>query len=302
MIKIGSHVGMSGPDYYLGSVKEAISYGANTFMFYTGAPQNTIRTPLDKLKIQEALQLAKENNININEVVVHAPYLINLGNLNPEKSEFSYNILVNEINRTTAMGCRYLVLHPGASMDYDRIESLNQIARLIDKAISFNKEIIVLIETMAGKGSEVGKTFDEVAYLIDHISNKDQIGVCLDTCHIHDGGYDVSNVDELLKEFDEKIGLDYLKVCHINDSKNERGAHKDRHENFGYGKIGFENLINFIYHPLLNNKIFILETPYIKLDEKSKISFPPYKFEIKSILEKTFASNLKEDVINYYGK
>ena len=302
MIKIGSHVGMSGPDYYLGSVKEAISYGANTFMFYTGAPQNTIRTPLDKLKIQEALQLAKENNININEVVVHAPYLINLGNLNPEKSEFSYNILVNEINRTTAMGCRYLVLHPGASMDYDRIESLNQIARLIDKAISFNKEIIVLIETMAGKGSEVGKTFDEVAYLIDHISNKDQIGVCLDTCHIHDGGYDVSNVDELLKEFDEKIGLDYLKVCHINDSKNERGAHKDRHENFGYGKIGFENLINFIYHPLLNNKIFILETPYVKLDEKSKISFPPYKFEIKSILEKTFASNLKEDVINYYGK
>lgn len=302
MIKIGSHVGMSGPDYYLGSVKEAISYGANTFMFYTGAPQNTIRTPLDKLKIKEALQLAKENNININEVVVHAPYLINLGNLNPEKSEFSYNILVNEINRTTAMGCRYLVLHPGASMDYDRIESLNQIARLIDKAISFNKEIIVLIETMAGKGSEVGKTFDEVAYLIDHISNKDQIGVCLDTCHIHDGGYDVSNVDELLKEFDEKIGLDYLKVCHINDSKNERGAHKDRHENFGYGKIGFENLINFIYHPLLNNKIFILETPYIKLDEKSKISFPPYKFEIKSILEKTFASNLKEDVINYYGK
>ena len=300
MIKIGSHVGMSGPDYYLGSVKEAISYGANTFMFYTGAPQNTIRTPLDKLKIREALALAKENNININEVVVHAPYLINLGNLNPEKSDFSYRILVNEIDRTTSMGCRYLVLHPGASMDYDRTSSLKQISHLIDKALQTNPEVIILIETMAGKGSEVGKTFQEVAYLIENISNKKQIGVCLDTCHINDGGYDLSNVDALLKEFDEVIGLDYLKVCHINDSKNEKGAHKDRHENFGYGTIGFDNLVNFIYHPLLKDKIFILETPYIKEEEKSKVSYPPYKFEIQSILNKTFASNLKEDVINYY--
>ena len=163
MLKIGSHVGMSGPDYFLGSVKEALSYNANTFMFYTGAPQNTIRTPLDKLKIQEALQLAKENNINFENVVVHAPYLINLGNLNKEKSEFSYNILVNEINRTSAMGCRYLVLHPGASMDYDRNESLLQISSLIDKALSTNPYVTILIETMAGKGSEVGKTFEEVS-------------------------------------------------------------------------------------------------------------------------------------------
>ena len=302
MLKIGSHVGMSGPDYFLGSVKEALSYNANTFMFYTGAPQNTIRTPLDKLKIQEALQLAKENNINFENVVVHAPYLINLGNLNKEKSEFSYNILVNEINRTSAMGCRYLVLHPGASMDYDRNESLLQISSLIDKALSTNPYVTILIESMAGKGSEVGKTFEEVSYIINNITLKNQIGVCLDTCHINDGGYDLKDLDNLLNEFDRIIGLSYLKVCHINDSKNEIGAHKDRHENFGYGKIGFDTLINFIYHPLLKDKIFILETPYIKIDEKSKISFPPYKFEIKSIIDKKFNENLKEDVINFYGK
>ena len=169
MIKLGSHVGMSGPNYYLGSVNEALSYEANTFMFYTGAPQNTIRTPLDKLKIVEAISLMKENNINPLDVIVHAPYLINLGNLNQEKVEVSYNILVNEIYRTLAMGCKYLVLHPGASMDYDREESLNQIATLLNKAINTYPEICVLIETMAGKGSEVGKTFEEVAYILNKI-------------------------------------------------------------------------------------------------------------------------------------
>lgn len=302
MIKIGSHVGMSAPLYYLGSVKEALSYDANTFMFYTGAPQNTIRTPLDKLKINEAIQLMLDNNINPLDVVVHAPYLINLGNLNPEKVNVSYNLLVNEIDRTIAMGCRYLVLHPGASMDYDRKESLNQIATLLNKAISTNPSIIILIETMAGKGSEVGKTFEEIAYIIERIENKASIGVCLDTCHINDGGYDLSNPDFILEHFDKIIGLKYLKVCHINDSKNAIGAHKDRHENFGYGHIGFDNLINFIYHPLLKDKIFILETPYIKEEEKSKVSYPPYKFEIKSIRDKKFNEVLKEEVISFYKK
>lgn len=300
MLKIGSHVGMSGPNYYLGSVIEAISYGANTFMFYTGAPQNTIRTPLDRLKIEEAINLMKENNINIEDVVVHAPYLINLGNLNKDKYEVSYNLLVNEINRTLKMGCRYLVLHPGASMDYDRVESLNQIASLLNKAIQTNPSIVILLETMAGKGSEVGKTFEEIAYLINKIERKESIGVCLDTCHINDGGYDLSNVDELLNHFDNVIGLNYLRVCHINDSKNPIGAHKDRHENFGFGHIGFDKLINFIYHPLLNDKIFILETPYVKENEKDKISYPPYKFEIQTIKDKMFDPLLKEKIVKYY--
>ena len=302
MLKIGSHVGMSGPNYYLGSVKEALEYGANTFMFYTGAPQNSIRTPLERLKIEEALKLMEENNINVNDVVVHAPYLINLGNLNPDKYEISYNLLVMEIDRTIKMGCRYLVLHPGASMDYDRVESLNQIARLLNKAIETNPKIIILLETMAGKGSEVGKTFEEIAYLISLIERKECVGVCLDTCHINDGGYDLSNVDLLLEEFNKVIGLDYLKVCHINDSKNPMGAHKDRHENFGFGHIGFEKLTNFIYHPLLNDKIFILETPYVKKNEKDKISYPPYKFEIQTIKDRIFDPSLKEKIIEYYTK
>ena len=300
MLKIGSHVGMSGPNYYLGSVLEAISYNANTFMFYTGAPQNSIRTPLEKLKINEAIELMKQNNINIEDVVVHAPYLINLGNLNPDKYEISYNLLVTEIDRTIKMGCRFLVLHPGASMDYDRNESLNQIARLLNKAIQTNPSIVILLETMAGKGSEVGKTFEEIAYLIERIERKESIGVCLDTCHINDGGYDLSNPDAILAEFDKVIGLDYLKVCHINDSKNTIGAHKDRHENFGFGFIGFDKLVNFIYHPLLKDKIFILETPYVKENEKDKISYPPYKFEIQTIKDKTFDPSLKQKIIEYY--
>lgn len=300
MLKIGSHVGMSGPNYYLGSVLEAISYNANTFMFYTGAPQNSIRTPLDRLKINEALELMKQHNINTLDVVVHAPYLINLGNLNPEKYQVSYNLLVTEIDRTINMGCRYLVLHPGASMDYDRNESLNQIARLLNDAIKTNPSIVILLETMAGKGSEVGRTFEEIAYLIERIDRKESIGVCLDTCHINDGGYDLSNPDLILQEFDKVIGLNYLKVCHINDSKNPTGAHKDRHENFGFGHIGFDKLVNFIYHPLLKDKIFILETPYVKENEKDKISYPPYKFEIQTIKDKTFDPELKQKIIEYY--
>lgn len=302
MLKIGCHVGMSSPQYFLGSVQEALSYGANTFMFYTGAPQNSIRTPLEKLQIEEAKSLMKECKMDVNNVIVHAPYLINLGNLNLEKSKVSFNLLVNEMNRTFHMGCKYLVLHPGASMEFDRYQSMDQIADLLNKAIQIQPNVIILLETMAGKGSEIGKTFQEIAYIIEKIEKKENIGVCLDTCHIHDGGYDLTKLDELLSDFNQVIGLNYLKVCHINDSKNERNSHKDRHENFGFGKIGFETLIQFIYHPFLKDKIFILETPYVKKDEKSKDSFPPYKFEITSILNKTFDAKMKEEIISYYQK
>lgn len=300
MIKIGCHVGMSSPNYYFDSVNEALSYGANTFMFYTGAPQNSFRTPLDKLNIDKALDLMEINNINHEDVIVHAPYLINLANLDQNKANNSFNLLINEIDRTIKMGCKYIVLHPGASMQYDRTSSLNQVASLLNKAIDTNPSICILIETMAGKGSEIGITFEEISYIIAKITKKDSIGVCLDTCHIHDGGYDLNKIDELLNHFNNVIGLNYLKVCHINDSKNPINSHKDRHANFGYGYIGFDNLINFIYHPLLKDKIFILETPYIKETEKSKVSYPPYKFEIISILNKKFDDNLINNVLNYY--
>ena len=300
MLKIGSHVGMGAKEYYLGSVKEALSYGETTFMFYTGAPQNSIRTPLDQLKIPEALKLMEDNNINPQDVVVHAPYLINLGNLDNEKLTRSYELLVTEIARTKAMGCKYLVLHPGASMEYDREKSMLQIATYINKAINTNPDVTILIETMAGKGSEVGKTFQEVGFLINLIENKQSIGVCLDTCHIHDGGYDLNDFDKVLDDFDKNIGLNYLHVIHVNDSKNECGAHKDRHENLGYGYIGFNNILNVIYNPRINDKIFILETPYIKENPKDKESYPPYKFEIEMIRNKKFDDKLQEKVISFY--
>lgn len=295
MIIIGSHVGMGKPDYYLGSVKEAISYGANTFMFYTGAPQNSIRKPVSELKVLEALDLMKQNNIVSENVIVHAPYLINLANMDENKYQISLNMLIVEMERCKAMGCKYLVLHPGSCLNYDRNLALKQVSSLLNIAISKVEGVTILLETMAGKGSEIGKSFEEIASMISLIDNKEAIGVCLDTCHINDAGYDLNDSNKILNDFNRIIGLDYLKVVHVNDSKNSIASHKDRHANIGYGTIGFDNLINFIYNPLISNRIFILETPYIE-------GFPPYKFEIASLLNKTFNTTLIEDVKEYYGK
>jgi deoxyribonuclease-4 len=153
---------------------------------------------------------------------------------------------------------------------------------------------------MAGKGSEVGISFEQIKSIIDKIELKDKIGVCLDTCHINDAGYDLNNFEEILDQFDNIIGLNKLYCVHINDSKNERGSHKDRHENIGYGNIGFDNLISVIYNERLDGIPKILETPYISLDSDKKKSYPPYKFEIEMIKNKKFNNNLKEEVINYY--
>lgn len=295
MLCIGSHVGMGKPDYYLGSVKEALSYGANTFMFYTGAPQNSMRKPVNELKVAEALDLMNKNNIVSENVIVHAPYLINLANMDESKYSISLNMLIVEMERTKAMGCKYLVLHPGSCLNFDRNESLKQVATLLNIALSKVEGVTILLETMAGKGSEIGKTFEEIAFIISLINKKDSIGVCLDTCHINDAGYDLSDSSKILNDFNNVIGLDYLKVVHVNDSKNLIGSHKDRHANIGYGTIGFNNLINFIYNPLISNRIFILETPYID-------GFPPYKFEIASLQNKEFNNTLVEDIKNYYGK
>lgn len=302
MLKIGSHVGMNNPNYLLGSVNEAISYQANTFMFYTGAPQNSYRTPLNLLKIEEARKRMAENGIDINDVVVHAPYLINLGNLDPEKVEVSYRLLLTEMDRSAQIGARYLVLHPGASLKYDRNESISQIAHYLNMAILVYPQVMILLETMAGKGSEIGRNFEEIAQIIQQIDQKDRIGVCLDTCHIHDGGYDLTNPLQVLADFDRIIGLSYLKVCHINDSKNPCNSHKDRHANIGYGMIGFDTLLHFIEQPALQNQIFILETPYVKYAEDPTAEFPPYRFEIESIRKRAFNEKLYQDIYQYYKK
>ena len=272
-------------------------------MFYTGAPQNTIRKAIDENLTNEALLYMKQNGIDINNVVCHAPYIINLANRENESSwNFSCSFLKQEISRISEMGVNYIVVHPGNSLKMDRNFALDNIASAINLIVDNETKPMILLETMAGKGSEVGKTFKEIAYIIKQIENKNCIGVCLDTCHINDGGYNLNNTNDILNEFDKIIGLNYLYVCHINDSKNPINSHKDRHENIGLGTIGFNNLINFIYNSLLKDKIFILETPYVKENEKDKVSYPPYKFEISEILNKEFNTNLRNDIISYYKK
>lgn len=290
MLIIGSHVGYKKDSGLVGSVKEALSYGANTFMFYTGAPQNTKRLPIDLANVKEADKLMRENNIQKENVIVHAPYIINLATDDEEKRSFATSFLQEEIKRVETLGFTYLVLHPGSHVGCGPDKGIENIANSLNKVLETDEKVVILLETMAGKGTEVGRTFEEIASIIEKVNQKEKIGVCLDTCHINDAGYDLNDFDKVLDNFDEVIGLDKLKCLHINDSKNERSAHKDRHENIGLGHIGFEALLKVIYNNRLDNIPKILETPYV-----DKI-YPPYKYEIEMIRNKKFNTNLLEEI------
>lgn len=289
MLIIGSHVGYKKDSGLVGSVKEALSYNANTFMFYTGAPQNTKRLPIDLEKVKEAEQLMKDNKMAKENVIVHAPYIINLATDDLVKREFSCNFLKEEIKRVETLGFSYLVLHPGSHVGAGTDKGIQNIADSLNKIIDKDTKVVILLETMAGKGTEVGKNFEELESIISRIKQKENIGVCLDTCHINDAGYDLNYFDKVLDSFDKIIGLDKLKCIHVNDSKNIMGSHKDRHENIGYGYIGFDNLINIIYNKRLDNIPKILETPYIDK------TYPPYKYEIEMIKTKKFNKNLIDE-------
>lgn len=289
---IGSHVSVKSPLYFLGAVEEAIKYDSTTFMFYTGAPQNTLRQPTGKMKIKDGLNLIKNSNIDLNAVVAHAPYIINLGNTVKEET---YNLAVSflkaELRRVNDFKVKNVVLHPGAHVGQGEEKAIAQIIKGLNTVLDKDETgVTICLETMAGKGSEVGTTFQEIKTIIDGVNNKKQIGVCLDTCHINDAGYDVSDVDEILEEFDNVIGLSYLKVVHINDSKNEKGARKDRHENIGYGTIGFDVIYRFVHHPLLVNIPKILETPFIDKE------IPPYKEEISMLKSGKFDPNWRDNI------
>ena len=301
-IIIGSHVSYTKGEGLVGSVKEALSYGANTFMFYTGAPQNTFRVPIDMEKVKEANKLMEDNNIDINNVIIHAPYIINLANnKDPEKWNFAINFLKEEIARSKTLGVNKIVLHPGSHVGLGIEVAIENIADALNIVLKEKEGPSILLETMAGKGSEIGKTFEELQAIIAKVEHQDRIKVCLDTCHINDAGYDVANFDSVLEEFDKIIGLDKLVCIHVNDSKNEKGAHKDRHENFGIGYLGFDTLLKVIYHPKLKEVPKILETPYVSKDDASKeILYPLYNFEIAMIRDKKMNDNLLEDIRNYY--
>ncbi len=290
MLKIGSHVKFKSPNMFLGAVKEALSYDANAMMIYTGAPQNTSRKPIDQLFIKEAHELLKESKIDLENIVVHAPYIINLGNtIKPETYEIAVEFLKKEIQRTEAVGSKYIVLHPGAHVKEGAQVGLDSIVKGLNEVLLADQSVIVCLETMAGKGTECGRSFEELKYIIDNVRLSDKLGVCLDTCHIHDAGYNLKNIDDVLDQFDDLIGLDKLKVLHINDSKNERGASKDRHANLGYGYIGFDILNQIVHHPRLDNIVKILETPYI-----NKL-YPPYKKEIAMLRAQKFDDWIEKD-------
>lgn len=297
MIKIGSHVGMSGKEMFLGSVKEAISYGGNTFMVYTGAPQNTRRKEISELNIEAGQALMKEHNIE--EFVVHAPYIINLANtVKEDVYKLAVEFLQVEIERTAAMGSRTLVLHPGSHVGEGLDVGTAQIIKGLNEVLTKDTPVNIALETMAGKGSEIGRNFEEIARIYDGVVCQDKLRVCFDTCHTNDAGYDLVNeFDKVIEEFDRVIGKDQIAVFHINDSKNERGAGKDRHENFGFGNIGFDALLHVVMHPDFENVPKILETPYIPHPENKKKSFAPYKWEIEMIKNGVFDSEMKEKIL-----
>ena len=286
---LGSHVGMNAPDFFVGSVKEALSYGSNTFMFYTGAPQNSFRKPLSELKIEEGRKLLEEAGLDETKLIVHAPYIINAANYSKlDLYEMSINTIVSELRRTAAFGVKIMVLHPGSHVGMGVENGVKALAKALDTALlADGTDVKIAIETMAGKGHAIGVNFKEIKMIIDACQQKDRLGVCLDTCHISDAGYDVSDFDAVLDEFDKIVGLDRLLCVHINDSKNPIGAHKDRHENIGYGYLGFETLYKVVHHPRLNGIPKVLETPYY--NEKA-----PYKQEIEMLRSGNYIPNWRD--------
>ncbi len=295
MLKIGSHVSMSGKKMLLGASEEAVSYGANTFMIYKGAPQNTRRKKIEDLNIEAGLAHMKEHGIE--EIVVHAPYIINIGNtVKPETFELGINFLRSEIERTEAIGAKQIVLHPGAHVGEGAEKGIQQIIVGLNEVLTPEQNVQIALETMAGKGSECGRSFEELAQIFEGVKLNDKLSVCFDTCHTHDAGYNVKeDFDGVLEEFDRVIGIERLKVLHINDSKNDRGARKDRHENIGFGHIGFEALNYIVHHPQLENVPKILETPYVGEDKTNRK--PPYKFEIEMLKNKQFDEELLTKII-----
>lgn len=297
-MKLGSHVGNNGTKMMIGSVEEALSYNENCFMIYLGAPQNTFRKKVEDQNSVDALQMASQNGILPEDIIVHAPYIVNLAQLDEEKFKFAVNFLTNELKMVNQVGLKYMVLHPGAHVGNGVNLGICQIAKGINQIFDNTKgdKTVILIETMAGKGTECGKTFEEMASILDLIDDKSRVGVCLDTCHIFDGGYDIVNhYEEVLMQFDRLIGLDKIKVIHLNDSKNMLGSHKDRHENIGFGTIGFETILRVLTDYRFEKIPKILETPYVSASKDK--SFPPYKDEIRMLQEGQFDANLKEEIL-----
>ena len=281
----------------LGSAKEAVSYGANVFMFYTGAPQNTRRKALDELNIAPAWEYMRQHGIE--EILVHAPYIINLANsVKPETFQLAVEFLDKELQRTAACGSRVLILHPGAHVGEGSAVGTAQIIKGLNQVLTAKTDCLIALETMAGKGSEIGRTFEELAAIYDGVVYNEKLRVCFDTCHTSDSGYDIINhFDDVIADFDHILGKDQIAVFHINDSKNVPGSQKDRHENIGFGKIGFPALNYIVHHKDFTDIPKILETPYVPSDKNPKKSYAPYKYEIEMLKNGEFDPLLKQRIL-----
>ncbi|WP_342537283.1 deoxyribonuclease IV [Sporosarcina sp. FSL K6-3508] len=295
-ILLGSHVSMSGKKMLLGSSEEALGYGANTFMIYTGAPQNTRRKPIEELNIEKGTAHMEANGQS--KIVVHAPYIINIANTTkPETFRLGVDFLQQEIERTEALGANQIVLHPGAHVGAGTDMGITKIIEGLNEVLSKDANVRIALETMAGKGTECGRSFDEIAKIIDGVIHNERLSVCFDTCHVHDAGYDIVNdFAGVLDEFDKIIGLDRISVIHVNDSKNVCGAGKDRHENIGFGHIGFDPLAYIVHHPTFKDIPKILETPFIGTDKANKKA--PYAVEIEMLKNKKFTPELLQELNN----
>ena len=278
------------------SAEEAHKFGESTFMIYTGAPQNTRRKSIEDLNIEKGHEAMKEYGLS--NIIVHAPYIINIANTTkPEVFNLGVDFLQNEIERTQAIGAKDIVLHPGSHVGAGADVGIKKIIEGLNEVLTHDNDVRIALETMAGKGSEVGRSFEEIAQIIDGVTHNDRLSICFDTCHTHDAGYNVKeDFDGVLNEFDKVIGVDRIKVVHVNDSKNEIGAHKDRHENIGFGHIGFDALNYVVHHDAFKDIPKILETPYVGEDKKNKK--PPYKFEIEMLKAQKFDSDLKNKILN----
>lgn len=292
---LGSHVSMNGKKMLEGSAEEAHKFGESTFMIYTGAPQNTRRKPIEELNIEKGHEIMKAHGLS--NIVVHAPYIINIANtVKPHVFELGVEFLQSEIERTQALGAQDIVLHPGSHVGEGTDAGIKKIIEGLNEVLTNDNNVRIALETMAGKGSEVGRNFEELARIIDGVNHNDRLSVCFDTCHTHDAGYNVKeDFDGVLNEFDKIIGVDRIKVVHVNDSKNDIGAHKDRHENIGFGYIGFDALNYVVHHDTFKDIPKILETPYVGEDKKNKK--PPYKLEIEMFKQQKFDEDLKNKIL-----
>lgn len=292
---LGSHVSMNGKKMLEGSAEEAHKFGESTFMIYTGAPQNTRRKPIEELNIEKGHEVMKAHGLS--NIVVHAPYIINIANtVKPHVFELGVEFLQSEIERTQALGAQDIVLHPGSHVGEGTDAGIKKIIEGLNEVLTNDNNVRIALETMAGKGSEVGRNFEELARIIDGVNHNDRLSVCFDTCHTHDAGYNVKeDFDGVLNEFDKIIGVNRIKVVHVNDSKNDIGAHKDRHENIGFGYIGFDALNYVVHHDTFKDIPKILETPYVGEDKKNKK--PPYKLEIEMLKQQKFDEDLKNKIL-----